>query len=89
MQAALRLQKLLIFQLGLRSDCAGIHAFLSRDEWMLAKTPPTAKHWTLTVSEMFRPGPRELKWLLSGPGQNHRGQGNASQVIEDVCAFTS
>lgn len=85
LQGAVRLQKLLAVQLAVSSDCAKIHTFLSRNEWMLAKTPATAKHWTLTVAQSLAPSPSPLTWLLSGPGQNYRGAGNPSQTVKDVC----
>jgi len=84
-KAASRLEKLLSVQLALNSDCAKVHAFLSRNEWMLAKTPATAKHWTLTAAQSLAPSPRQLTWLLSGPGRNYRGAGNPSRTVKDVC----
>jgi hypothetical protein len=83
--AAARLKKLLTVQLALRSDCAGIHAFTSRDEWMVANTPPNAKHWTLTVSQSLAQGSGQPTWLLSGPGKNYRGTGDPSQIIKEIC----
>lgn len=85
LQGAARLEKLLAVQLAVNSDCTRIHTFLSRNEWMLAKTPATAKHWTLTVAESLTPSPGQLTWLLSGPGKNYRGAANPSQTIKDVC----
>ncbi len=86
LQAAAQLEKLLTVQLAVNSDCARVHSFKSRTEWMLAKTPATAKHWTLTVAQSLAPSPSQLTWQLSGPGRNLRGAGNASQTVKDVCA---
>ena len=85
LQAAARLEKLLTVQMAVSSDCARIHTFLSRNDWMLAKTPPTAKHWTLSVAQSLAPSPSQLTWLLSGPGKNFRGAGNPSKTIKEVC----
>ena len=84
-QAASRLDKLLNVQLGLRSDCAGIHTFQSRNQWMLAKTPPGAKHWSLTVDQSLAPGRQQMTWLLSGPGKSYHGAGDPPQIIKDIC----
>ncbi len=84
-QDASRLEKLLTVQLAVNSDCTKIHTFLSRNEWMLAKTPATAKHWTLTVAQSIAPSPSQLTWQLSGPGKNYRGLGNPSRVMKEVC----
>lgn len=84
-QEAARLQKLLAVQMAVSSGCARVHTFQSRNQWMLAKTPPTAKHWTFTVAESLTPSPGQLTWQLSGPGKNYRGAGNPSQAIKDVC----
>lgn len=86
LQGASRLEKLLTVQLAVNSDCAKVHTFLSRDEWMLAKTPATAKHWTLTVGQSLAPSPSQLTWQLSGPGKNYRGTSKPSQTIKEVCA---
>jgi hypothetical protein len=85
-QGASRLEKLLTDQLAGNSDCARVHAFLSRDQWMLAKTPPTAKHWTLTVAQSLAPNPSKLTWQLSGPGKNYRGTSKPSRAIKEICA---
>jgi len=86
LQGTSRLEKLLTVQLAVNSDCARVHTFLSRAEWMLAKTPATAKHWTLTVAQSLAPSPSQLTWQLSGPGKNYRGTGKRSQTIKEVCA---
>ena len=86
LQGAARLEKLLAVQMAVNSDCARVQSFLSRDQWMLAKTPATAKHWTLTVAQSLAPKPSQLTWQLSGPGKNYRGIGKPSQAIKQVCA---
>jgi len=86
-QAAARLQKLLTVQLALRSDCAGVQVFVSRDQWMLASTPPTAKHWTLTVFQSLGSAASQPTWLLLAPGKNYRGSGGPSQIVKDACAL--
>jgi hypothetical protein len=87
-ERASRLQKLLTVELAVRSDCAGIHPYLSRNEWALAKTPPGARHWTLSVHQSLGPGPSRLTWLLSGPGKNYHGAGDPPQIIKDLCVLT-
>lgn len=85
LQEATRLQRLVSVQMAVNSECARIHTFLSRSEWMLARTPPTAKHWTLTINQSLAPGPGQAAWLLSGPGENYRGTGGPSQTVKQVC----
>ena len=84
--SAARLEKLLTVQLALRSDCSRVQVFQSRDKWMLANTPPAAKHWTLTVSERFGRPPSQPTWLLAGPGKTYSGTGDPSKIIKDACA---
>jgi hypothetical protein len=85
-QNAERLEKLLAVQLGARSNCDRIHAFQSRNEWMLAQTPPQAKHWTLTVSE-HAAGREPMSWQLSGPGKTFQGAGDPRRLVKDVCGL--
>jgi hypothetical protein len=87
LERASRLEKLLTVQLAARSDCAAVHPFLSRNDWALAKTPPGARHWTLTVYQSHAPGPGQLTWLLSGPGKNYHGSGDPPQILKEVCGL--